>query len=68
MSAEVKLSMNAQSHAELVALLAYVSGRVTKEQFIVTMITLGYKPEHFMPDKFDLQLKYIADNLKAVVI
>ena len=66
MPAEVKFTMSASNHATLRAVLKYVAGQTTKEQFASTLATLGYKPP-ITDEQIERQLKYLAEQMAAAI-
>ncbi len=66
MSAEVKLSMATQDFQEMRALLAYMAGKMDKDQLKATLAGLGYRSDS-LDSRFDESIKFMAEKLVRVV-
>lgn len=65
MGAEVKLTMAASDHMLLHTLLKFWAGKITEEQLVATLVTLGYRREPLETERFGQVIAGFAERLAA---
>jgi hypothetical protein len=65
MASEVKLTIKATDYQTLQAMLKYLAGQITKEQFIAILISLGYTG--YNVSNFDRQMTFLAEQMVIAI-
>lgn len=61
--AQVKLTMSPTNYQTLQALLKYHSGKLTDEQLVIILISLGYRAEAYRADNLQRNLPYLYEQM-----